>query len=109
MKKLGFVAAILLLGLRLVSAQSPPPRLTSVEPTSGKVGATATATGENLNRPTVAAVFLSDANTDYKVSVVEQTAEKIVFRVPTIKPAIYNISLQVKNDIFIQPVRFTVE
>ena len=40
---------------------------------------------------------------------IEQTSEKIVFRVPAIKAAIYNVALQVKSDIFIQPVRFTVE
>ena len=108
MKRLHFVAAILLLAGSLLPAQGPP-RLSGVEPTTGKSGATATAIGENLGKPNVIAVFLSDANTDHKVVVIEQTSEKIVFRVPAIKAATYNVSLQVKNDIFIQPVRFTVE
>ena len=108
MKKLNFVAAILLLFISVVGAQGPP-RLSGVEPTTGKSGATATATGENLSRANVVAVFLSDANTDHKVAVIEQTSEKIVFRVPAIKAATYNVALQVNNDIFIQPVRFTVE
>lgn len=102
------LAAVLILEAALLLAQGAP-RLTGVEPVSGKVGGTVTATGENLGKSSVAAVFLSDANSDYKVTVVEQTAEKIVFRVPSVKPASYNVSLQVRNDIFIQPVRFKVE
>ncbi len=108
MQRLASAGLVLLISVWVLFAQGPP-RLASVEPATGKSGATATATGENLGKAGVAAVFLSDANSDHKVSVVEQTAEKIVFRVPSVKPAIYNVSLQVKNDIFIQPVRFTVE
>lgn len=108
MQRSASIAAILLLAAALLLAQGAP-RLTGVEPTTGKPGGTATATGENLAKPTVSAVFLSDANSDHKVTVVEQTAEKIVFKVPAVKPASYNVSLQVRNEIFIQPVRFKVE
>ena len=108
MRKVCHIAGILLLSISLLLAQGAP-RLTGVEPTTGKVGSTATATGENLGKPPVIAVFLSDANSDHKVAVVEQTPEKIVFKVPAVKPQTYNVSLQVRNEIFIQPVRFTVE
>lgn len=108
MHKLLSRAVILGLAASLLLAQGAP-RLTGVEPTAGKPGDTATASGENLARPTVIAVFLSDANSDYKVTVVEQTPAKIVFKVPAVKPASYNVSLQVRNEIFIQPVRFKVE
>ena len=83
--------------------------MTAVEPRSGKPGDTATATGENLAKSSVVAVFPSDARSDYKVTVLEQTAEKIVFKVPSVKPTSYNVSLQVRNEIHIQPVRFEVE
>lgn len=99
---------LLLVLVSFVWAQGPP-RLAGVEPVKGKAGATVTATGENLGKSQVVAVFLSDANSDYKVAVVEQTAEKIVFRVPAVKADTYNVSLQVRSEIFIQPVRFTVE
>ena len=91
--------------------QSDPERhiLTAVEPRSGKPGDTATATGENLANSSVVAVFLSDAQSDYKVTVLEQTPEKIVFKVPSMKPASYNVSLQVRNNIYIHPVRFKIE
>lgn len=108
MKKLFCVAAIILLGAGALRPQGAP-RLTGVEPATAKVGDVVTATGENLAKGTVVAIFLSDANNDYKVAVVEQTAEKIVFKVAQVKPASYNISLQVRNEIFIQPVRLTVE
>jgi hypothetical protein len=90
-------------------AQGVPPRISAVEPGAGKAGATITANGENLGKQIVVAVFLSDSDADHKAVVVEQTAEKIVLRVPAVKPGSYNLSVQVKNDIFIQPVRFTVE
>ncbi len=102
-----FAVSFLLLS-NLVLAQGAP-RLTGVDPGTGKVGASITVSGENLGKANVAAVFLSDANSDYKATVVDQAADKIVIKVPAVKPGNYNISLQVKNEIFIQPIRFTVE
>ncbi len=99
---------VLLLAVSLLLAQEAP-RLTAIEPPSGKPGDTVTATGENLDKSKVVAVFLSDARSDYKVKVLEQTPEKIVFKVPSVKLASYNVSLQVRRDIYIQPVRFKVE
>ena len=91
--------------------QSGPVRhiLTAVEPGSGKPGETATAWGENLADSSVVAVFLSDTKSDYKVMVLEQTPEKIVFKVPSVEPASYNVSLQVHSNIYIHPVRFKIE
>jgi len=108
MKKTFGVTAILILAAWSTCAQNAP-RLTGVEPSTAKVGETVTATGENLGKGSVIAIFLSDANNDYKVQVIEQTPEKIVFKVAQVKPASYNVSLQVRNEIFIQPVRLTVQ
>lgn len=85
------------------------PRVTGVEPASGKVDSNLTVTGEHLEKATVTNVFLSDDMMDYKAAVVEQTAERIVAKVPQVKPGSYNVSIQVGNNIFIQPVRFTVQ
>ena len=57
------------------------PRVTGVEPTTGKVGSQVTIIGENLGRANVVAAYLSDNNDDYKAVVVEQTSEKIVVKV----------------------------
>src|SRR6202035_5023017 len=81
------------------------PRVTGVEPASGKVNDNVTVAGENLGKSSVSAVFLSDDKTDYKATVVEQTAEKVVMKVPKVKAGDYNISIQAGNKILIMPVR----
>ena len=48
---------VLLLAVSLLLAQESP-RLTAVEPSSGKPGDTVTTTGENLDKSKVVAVFL---------------------------------------------------
>jgi len=100
-------AALLTLGL-LLFAQGAP-LVTAVDPSSGKVNDTVTVAGENLGKGTVSALFLSDDKTDYKATLVEQNEEKMVMKVPHVRPGRYNISLQAGNAIYIQPVRFTVE
>ena len=102
-------AAVLLAVAGAWSQGGTGPRVTGIAPTSGKIGDSLTVNGENLGQDAVKAVFLSDAEKDYKGTVVEQTNEKIVLKVPDVKPGEYNISIQVGNNIFIQPVRFTVQ
>ena len=85
------------------------PRLTGVEPAAGKAGDSLTLTGENLGTDSVEAVLLSDEEKDYPAELVEQTATKIVMKVPAVTAGGYNVSIQVDNNIYIQPVRFTVE
>src|ERR1700676_2000250 len=92
----------------LASAQGNP-RVTGVEPASGKVNDNVTVTGENLGKSNVSSVFLSDDKTDYRATVVEQSDEKIVMKVPQVKAGDYKVSLQAGNNIYIQPVRFTVQ
>jgi hypothetical protein len=101
-------AALLTLLSPLLFAQGSP-LVTGVDPSSGKVNDTVTVTGENLGKGAVSAVFLSDDKTDYKATLVEQDEEKIVMKVPHVKPGHYNISIQTGNTIYIQPVRFTVQ
>lgn len=106
-RKLLFLAAAVLLA-QIVFAQSAP-QITAVDPASGKVNDTITVTGTTLGKTTVVAVFLSDDKTDYKANVVDQADDKIVIKVPEVKPGSYNISVQVGGSIFIKPVRFTVQ
>ncbi len=104
---LAAAALLVLLGLLLFAQGSP--RVTGVDPSSGKVNDTVTVAGENLGKGAVSAVFLSDDKTDYKATLVEQDEEKIVMKVPHVRPGRYNISIQTGNAIYIQPVRFTVQ
>ena len=106
--RLLFLTAAALLTASLVLGQGGP-RVTGVEPSAGRVDSNVTVTGENLGSDTVADVYLSDEMTDFKATVVEQAADRIVVKVPQVMPGGYNISIHVGNNIFIQPVRFTVE
>jgi hypothetical protein len=92
----------------LIFAQNAP-QITGVEPSSGKVNDTVTISGQNLGKDAVSAVYLSDDKNDYRATVVEQGAQKIVMKVPQVKPANYNVSIQVGDKLFIKPVRFKVE
>jgi hypothetical protein len=81
----------------------------SVDPASGKVNDSVTATGSMLAKTTVAGVFLSDDKNDYKATIVSQDADKIVFKVPQVKAGDYNVSIQVGANLLIQPVKFVVQ
>ena len=104
---------LLLMAVALLTASwvlgQAGPRVTGVEPEAGKVDSDMTVTGENLGSDTVVGIYLSDDMSDFQATVVEQSAEKIVVKVPQVMPGGYNISIHVGNNIFIQPVRFTVE
>lgn len=102
------IAAIFIISLIPAAAQTNS-RITSVDPTSGKVNDSVTVTGDGLAKATVSKVFLSDDKNDYPATVTDQEATKIVFKVPQVKPGGYNVSIQVGNSLLIQPVRFTVE
>lgn len=112
----GFVTALLIVVALLaatlplitrVSAQATP-HVTGVDPAEGKVNDTVTAAGENLGKDMVAGIFLSDDKNDYKATIVDQAADKIVMKVPQVKAGGYNLSIQSGDKILILPVRFTV-
>jgi hypothetical protein len=102
--------AIAVLGLFLVPllfAQNAA-KVTALDPTMGKVNDNVTVMGENLGKDNVAAVFLSDDSDDFKANITEQSADKILLKVPQVKAGKYSLSIQVKDRILILPVRFEV-
>jgi hypothetical protein len=101
-------AALLVLPLRLTLAQNSP-SVKAVDPTSGKVNDSISVVGENLGKAVVSAVYLSDEKSDYKAVIVEQASDKIVLKIPQVKPGDYNVSVQTGAAIYIQPVRLTVQ
>lgn len=103
-----FLPAVILLASSLLFSQTSP-KITGVDPETGKVNDSITVSGANLAKENVAAIFLSDDKTDYKAIIVNQAADKIVMKVPQVKPGSYNVSIQVGNGILIEPVRFTVQ
>lgn len=111
-----FYAGLIFLAVAASLAVSPPmllaqnsPSVATVNPTEGKVSDTITVTGTNLGRHSISAVYLSDDKTDYKAAIVEQSDDKIMMKVPQVKPGSYNVSIQQGTMIYIQPVRFTVQ
>jgi hypothetical protein len=103
-----FCAALFSLAPRTF-AQSSSPHITAVDPASGKVNDTVTVTGTNLGKGSVTGVFLSDDKSDFKATLVDQSAEKLVFKVPQVKAGAYNLSVQIGAQILILPTHFTVE
>ncbi len=107
--KVGFVAALLVFAVSPYALAQSAPKITAVDPAMGKVDDSVTLTGENLGKDSVSAVFLSDDKDDYKATLVQQDAAKIILKVPQVKTGGYNISIQEGDKIFILPLRFTVQ
>jgi hypothetical protein len=80
--KLSFIFALLLAVSWACYAQEGMPRMTSVEPMSGKAGDIIAVSGENLQKEQVARVFLTDGKNDTPVEVTEQTATTVKFKIP---------------------------
>lgn len=107
--KIGFIAVLLLFSLAPRVGGQSSPKITTVAPAAGKVNDSVTLTGENLGKDSVSAVFLSDDKDDFKATLVEQAAGKIILKVPEVKSGGYNISIQEGDKILILPVKFTVQ
>ena len=81
--RLSLVVLFILAMCLVASAQQPMPRMTSVEPGTGKVGDEITAAGENLQKEMVAKVYLTDgAKIDIPVEVTAQASTSIKFKIP---------------------------
>ena len=110
---LGFASLLIALALSpaLVSFAGFP-RVTTVEPDTGKVGDIVTAKGENLDKSSVSEVYLTDGSHDMKVQIAQQTAAEVTFKVPSnLKAGQYHILVLTadKKSLVEQPVIFTVE
>jgi hypothetical protein len=96
-----------------LGAQATFPRMTSVEPTTAKVGAEVSAAGENLDKANVTEVFLTDGQNDIKVQMTQQAATEIKFKIPdSVKPGRFSLMVLTATKpprLIEQPVRLTVE
>ena len=109
----GFASLLIALALSpaLVSFAGFP-KVTTVEPHTGKVGDIVSAKGENLDKSSIGEVYLTDGSHDMKVQIAEQTATEIKFKVPeNVKAGRYHILVLTadKKSLVEQPVVFTVE
>ncbi|HXB75430.1 MAG TPA: IPT/TIG domain-containing protein [Candidatus Acidoferrales bacterium] len=114
--KLSFVVP-LLIAASVIAASSPAygqamPRMSTVEPASGKKGDVVAVTGENLDKDNVAKVYLTDGKNDTPVEVTEQTATTIKFKIPTAKAgrlALMILTTGKEPKYIEQPVKVTIE
>src|SRR5688572_12561330 len=110
--RISFFVALLAAAL-VVFAQQPMPRMTSVEPPSGKSGAVVTVAGENLEKNQVAKVFLTDGKNDTLVEITEQSATALKFKIPDKagagRFALMLLTVGKDPKLIEQPVKVTVE
>ena len=110
--KWSFIALLAAL-VSLVYAQEAMPRMTTVEPPNGKAGDELTVSGENLTKPGVTKLYLTDGKNDLEVQVTEQAATAIKFKIPaSAKPGRFALMILTggKEPKYIeQPVKVTVE
>lgn len=108
--KTWLMAGLLAFAILLYAFQELP-RCTSLEPDTAKAGATVSIKGENLNKNSIAEVYLTDGKNDTKVTVSEQTDVEIKFQVPQITPGRYHLATLTANRqrMIDQPVVLTVE
>jgi hypothetical protein len=103
----------LLLAAGIAIAQAPMPRMTGVEPGTGKAGDILTVAGENLDKAQVEQLFLTDGKNDIKVDMTDQAASAIKFKVPAnAKPGRFALMLLTRGKepkLIEQPVKVTIE
>jgi len=110
--KLSYVVTLLIAAGISAYGQAMP-RMSTVEPTSGKKGDVVAITGENLDKDNVAKVFLTDGKNDTPVEVTEQSATSIKIKIPGAAKA-GRLALMIltagKEPKYIeQPVKVTIE
>lgn len=112
MRRFFVVIFLLAFGLPVFCDGAPSPRVNTVTPDSGAVTVEFTAAGENLGKAMVAELYVTDGKNDVKVTLIEQTAEAIKFKVPgTVKAGRYGLMILTSDRMqFIeQPVKLTIE
>ncbi len=107
------VAAVALLLVQPLTPQQTMPRMTSVEPDTGKAGDILSVTGEHLEKANVAEVYLTDGKNDLKVVVSEQTGTLLKFKIPE-KATAGRFALMIlttgkEPKLIEQPVKVTVQ
>src|SRR5579885_1772811 len=80
--KLSFMVLLLAAASVASFAQTPMPRMVSVDPQNAKAGDIVVVTGENLEKENVAKVYLTDGSHDTEVEVTEQSGTTLKFKIP---------------------------
>ena len=81
--KLSFAVPLCLAVCFAALAEQAMPRMTTVDPDTGKAGDVITVAGENLEKNQVAKVYLTDGKNDTVVEVTEQAPTSLKVKIPT--------------------------
>ena len=106
-------SVVLLFAATLVLfAQEAMPRMSAVDPSSGKAGDVLAVTGENLDKGNVGKLYLTDGKNDFECVVTEQTATEIKFKIPakaTGRLALMILTAGKEPKLIEQPVKVSIE
>ena len=110
--KLSFAVPLFLAAGLVAFAQSMP-RMTTVDPGSGKAGDEITVAGENLEKTHVSKVYLTDGKNDVLLDLTDQTATSIKFKIPAKATAgrfaLMLLTTGKEPKLIEQPVKLTVD
>jgi hypothetical protein len=110
--KLPFVVLLLFAATLVLFSQEAMPRMSSVDPSSGKTGDVIAVAGENLDKANVGKVYLTDGKLDLVCEVSEQTATSIKLKIPakaTGRMALMILTVGKEPKLIEQPVKVTIE
>jgi hypothetical protein len=110
--KLSSAVPLLFAATLVLFGQEAMPRMSSVDPTSGKAGDVIAVSGENLDKANVAKVYLTDDKTDFLCEVTEQTATEIKLKIPAKATGRLALMIQTTGKepkLVTQPVKVTIE
>jgi hypothetical protein len=110
--KLSSAVPLLFAATLVLFGQEAMPRMSSVDPSSGKAGDVIAVTGENLDKANVAKVYLTDDKNDFVCEVTEQTATEIKLKIPakaTGRLALMILTNGKEPKLVTQPVKVTIE
>jgi hypothetical protein len=110
--KLSSIVPLLFAATLVLFAQEAMPRMSSVDPPSGKPGDVIAVTGENLDKANVDKVYLIDDKNDLVCEITGQTATEIKFKIPakaTGRMALMILTIGKEPKQIVQPVKVTIE
>ena len=110
--KLSSIVLLLFAATLVLFAQEAMPRMSSVEPTSGKMGDVIVVAGENLDKANVAKVYLTDGKNDVVCEITDQSATEVKFKIPakaTGRMALMILTGGKEPKLIEQPVKVTIE
>ena len=110
--KLSSAVPLLFAATLVLFGQEAMPRMSSVDPSSGKAGDVLDVSGENLDKANVAKVYLTDDKNDFVCEVTKQTATEIKLKIPakaTGRMALMILTVGKEPKLIEQPVKVTIE